>query len=327
MVGIVDAKSLDQNVYDGAATQNTGDEAPGRDHNTWLSDSLEGLKSDYPRALVHQILVFDHLEANKAVPDGVTVIPVPEKSRITTIKTVMCDLTSKLLAEMTVYAKSLQGTPSLDTPKIENETSSGTASALPPHMARQSGPSSAVGNSRSFSPPDDARAGHRMSLPVNLLSGIGSRAPTPHSRSASPATGTRTPPITFDEMKEGPEVASPSKKLSQDMKRPESQDRGLITGLGPSSLGERERIKGKARIGVVIGAMYLLAGRWPDAVKELVQSATVARSNSDYVWQAKALDYLLIVLLMYAWAGMDFRVSSPKDRSIISMQPCSCSRK
>ena len=44
-------------------------------------------------------------------------------------------------------------------------------------------------------------------------------------------------------------------------------------------------------------------------MKELIQSATIARGNSDYVWHAKAMDYILVCLLMYAWAGMDFRVS------------------
>ena len=82
----------------------------------------------------------------------------------------------------------------------------------------------------------------------------------------------------------------------------------LFKGLVQVS-SEKERIKGKGRIGTIVGALYLLAGRWPDALKELVDSATVARANSDYVWLAKALDYILVTLLMYAWAGMDFKVS------------------
>lgn len=84
------------------------------------------------------------------------------------------------------------------------------------------------------------------------------------------------------------------------------------------SLGEREKVKGKGRIGVVVGAMYLLAGRWPDAVKELVQSSTIARNSSDYLWHAKAMDFMLVCLLMYAWAGMDFRVSFQVIDAMIS---------
>ncbi len=82
-----------------------------------------------------------------------------------------------------------------------------------------------------------------------------------------------------------------------------------MQGFGAGGAGERERIKGKGRIGIVIGSLYLLAGRWPDAVKELTEGATIARANTDYLWHGKALDYLAICLVMYAWAGMEFRVS------------------
>ena len=53
----------------------------------------------------------------------------------------------------------------------------------------------------------------------------------------------------------------------------------------------------------------MLAGRWPDAVRELTENAMIARTHNDHIWHAKALDYLLVCLLMYAWAGIDFRVS------------------
>ena len=99
-------------------------------------------------------------------------------------------------------------------------------------------------------------------------------------------------------------------------------------GFGASSLGERERNKGKGRIGIVVGAMYLLAGRWPDAAKELVQSAALARASSDYLWHAKALDYILVCLLMFAWAGMDFRVSFHQiDETYLYKMTAHCDKK
>ncbi|KAI4286521.1 MAG: hypothetical protein L6R35_004230, partial [Caloplaca aegaea] len=54
--------------------------------------------------------------------------------------------------------------------------------------------------------------------------------------------------------------------------------------------------------------MYLLAGRWPDAVKETVDGATVAKANNDHLWHGKALDHLLVICLLYAWAGLDFQI-------------------
>jgi hypothetical protein len=68
----------------------------------------------------------------------------------------------------------------------------------------------------------------------------------------------------------------------------------------------KNRVKGRA--GVVVGSLFLLAGRWPDALKELVEAANNARASSDYVWHAKALETVLLTLLMFGWAGMDFQV-------------------
>lgn len=59
-----------------------------------------------------------------------------------------------------------------------------------------------------------------------------------------------------------------------------------------------------------MGSLYLMAGCWPDAVKELSDGATVAKANNDHMWHGKALDYLLVICLLYAWAGLDFRVST-----------------
>ena len=275
-----------------------------------LSRDFTGLQEEYSRALLHQVLVFDH--DSSSLPKDIYPVPSPEKSRTTTVKTVMCDLTSRLLAEMTTFAKSLQNLASLDTPRVPPGSASlnGIASSLPAHMAGLSRPGSLIENSRSSSPIDD-RLGpsHRMSMPVVMPSNTASQTPPPDSRATSPPSGARSPPRTFNEINGISANQSPPKPSSHGNSRAGSRDRMSVNGLGANSLGERERKKTKCRVGVVVGAMYLLAGRWPDAVKELVQSATVARSNSDYVWYAKAMDYILVCLLMYAWAGMEFRVS------------------
>ena len=277
---------------------------------------LDDLEADFPNALLHQLLIFDHGEIHGDFPDGVISVPSPENSRTTTVKTVMCDMTSRLLGEMTTFGKNIQNGPTLDTPKASSTSSVNDRmlSALPSHLNGSSRIGSAASRSRSFSPiGEDSRLSHRVSLPAHIPSNKTSRSVTPHSRAPSPASRSRTPPATTDEFPDAPQVppsASP-RKPSQDRPRTGSQDRESRKHRS-ESLGDREKIKAKGRIGVVIGSMYLLAGRWPDAIKELLQSASITRSNSDYVWQAKALDYLLTCLLMYAWAGMDFRVSLRK---------------
>ena len=113
-----------------------------------LSRDLDEMQQEYSRALVHQVLVFDH--DIMPLPKGIHPVPSPEKSRTTTVKTVMCDLTSRLLGEMTTYAKSLQALPSLDSPKVPSESAAlnGIGSALPAHMAGLSRPGSVIENSR-----------------------------------------------------------------------------------------------------------------------------------------------------------------------------------
>lgn len=317
VIGIVDGRQLEAEGGQYASSEEGGRGMAIRERRTFqentlesLSLSLDGMRRDFPKSILHQILVFDTEASN--LPNGVSSVPSPERSRTTTVKTVMCDLTSKLLAEMTTYAKSLQAMPSPDTPRVLSGSAApgGTVSALPAHMIGLLRPGSAAESARSFSPAEQRpEPSHRMSMPAILPSDAGPRTSTPNSRATSPPSGARAPPTSFNEMNGPSAFHSPPKSSGHSTSRTASRDRVSINGFGSGSLGERERNKGKGRIGVVVGAMYLLAGRWPDAIKELVHSATIARGSSDYVWHAKAMDYVLVCLLMYAWAGMDFHVS------------------
>jgi hypothetical protein len=55
--------------------------------------------------------------------------------------------------------------------------------------------------------------------------------------------------------------------------------------------------------------LYMCAGHWHEALKELVDGATRARAYSDHLWQAKALENIMVCLVLFAWSGMDFQVS------------------
>ena len=269
-----------------------------------LVRTLEDLLDDFPQALVHQILVFDHDES--FLPERIYAVPTSAKSKTTTIKTIMCDLTSRLLAEMSNYAKSIQNLPTLDSPRIAlRDASNGTGSALPIRMTELS----KAPNSRSHSPGGDySRPEQRSSLPANLTSRertIGSNAASPP---ASPSKSIHTPSTSLTDVTAfSPQQSHP---IARNHERADSRGRPSTGVSGAGSIGEREKNKGRGRVGIVIGALYLLAGRWPDAVKELVSSTAMVRNSSDYLWHAKALDYVLVSLLMFAWAGMDFRVSS-----------------
>jgi trafficking protein particle complex subunit 9 len=80
----------------------------------------------------------------------------------------------------------------------------------------------------------------------------------------------------------------------------------LVTKVAAS--GEKQATSSKARFQIVLGSFYLQAGRWLDALQELSNGAIAARSSGDYLWHGKALEYLLVCMLMLRWAGIHFEI-------------------
>lgn len=250
------------------------------------------LKEQYTQSLVHQLLLFDSPSANLLAnaPQNVMLVASPETSKTTTLKTVMCDITSLILAEMTDFAKNIQDLPSIASPKAVLEVNE-------------------TGRGSSFVD----RVNHRMTMPAQLPSrtsglpsqsvGSGAKAPIDRGKGS---------PTTFDEIARSIDKSSRASSVlrpgSRNGSKEHSRERMSIQAQG--SVGAHDRIKhrGKARVGMVIGSLYLQTGRWPDALKELVESAGIARANSDYLWHGKALENILLCMLLFAWAGMDFQV-------------------
>ena len=275
-----------------------------------LENVIVEIKEQYPSALVHQIFIFDYEGTELVIPSSLVPVPSPEKSKSTTIKTLMCDLSSVLLGEMNGYAKSLQALPNIETPRpftsersvTEHYVSRSYVENVPRPESRISGTS----NSRSSSPAldQDKLRQHASVLLQTPSAVVEDRQERRNSRAQT--NGHKTPPVSFDQIN-GLAGSSGSSNEKESARQP-SKDRIAVHGFGSGTVGERARNKAKGRVGLVIGSLYLLAGRWPDAVKELVESATSARAISDHVWHAKALDLILVSLLMCAWAGMDFEI-------------------
>jgi hypothetical protein len=106
------------------------------------------------------------------------------------------------------------------------------------------------------------------------------------------------------------EVSSPDPPRRPEDFRTQSADRVSITGFGSGGLNERWRNKGRSRVQIVTGSLYLQAGRWADSIRELVEGATVARSVNDHLWHGKALELILVNLILLGWAGLEFQVPS-----------------
>ncbi|KAL2785684.1 TRAPP II complex [Aspergillus keveii] len=270
---------------------NTGP-APTPDGLEQLVQELGLLQEKNPRALIHQLLIFDYDGVSKISngPDNVLWIPPPQASKATTMKTVLCDITSLVLSEMDDFARMIQSIPSIESPK---------ASSWGPHR----------GPDLRRRPTD--KLFHRMTMPAQFSTNSNGTSETPQGSSkSSPAPEDHETPTTFDEITRSIQLANRSsttlgKPSSAPSSKEHSRDRMSVSGL---SATDRTKNRIKGRSGVVIGTLFLQAGRWPDALKELVEAASNARASSDYVWHAKALESILLCLLMFAWAGMDFQI-------------------
>ncbi|KAG5301843.1 hypercellular protein HypA [Histoplasma ohiense] len=255
-----------------------------------LQQELNTLKDSHPKSLVQQLLVFDYAAVSKLVtgPDTVIWVPRPEAARSTTVKTVMCDITSRLLGELSGLAEKIQEWPTVESPK---------ASSWGPRRTPE------------VRPPVSEKLQHRMTMPAQLPGANGTSINTSDTN-FQPAE--HDSPTTFDEITRSIQVSnrvtSSIKASSKPGSKEHSRERMSAQGLVFVAASERSKSRVKGRLSIVMGALFLQAGRWPDSLKELAEGATIARANSDYIWHAKALESILQCLLMLGWAGMDFKI-------------------
>ncbi|KAI5461522.1 TRAPP II complex [Mariannaea sp. PMI_226] len=294
-----------------------------------LYQDLEDLRDEWPKALTHQVLLFDYVAfpgTEIPMPEGLIAIPPAEECKITTMKTVMCDISSLLLAEMTTLAKSFEAMTTIESPghfwganRRANGNWGGEASNGVSRRNSQFSLSQHRSNSAS-SIIDKAQV--RMSMPpVPSRSNLHSSSSTPGRPSTPVKSGLSNPPLNNEVQSPESGTSTPEYTISRSdtsETRDASQDRVSVQGFGPGGANERHRLKSKARISILIGSMYLQAGRWADSLKELAEGATGARSLNDHVWHGKALELILMNLLLLGWAGIEFQIPTvcygPTDR-------------
>ncbi|UNI18633.1 hypothetical protein JDV02_004888 [Purpureocillium takamizusanense] len=285
-----------------------------------LHQELEDLRDIYPKAFVHQVIIFDYSAPNGTkipIPEGLVTVPPPEGCKRTTMKTVMCDISSLLLAEMTTLAKSFEAMTSIESPgrysvtrHINGVAETGPNGAsrrnsqfpFPQHLSRSS---SATGVDKTHA---------RMSMPpMATRPGTGSSSSTPGRPSTPVRGGLASIPMSPEEGQSAPGSgpSSPEQKMTRsdsERSRDISRDRVSVQGFGPGGANDRWRQKGKGRTSVVIGSMYLQAGRWSDSLRELSEGAAAARSLNDHIWHGKALELIFINLLLLGWSNLEFQI-------------------
>ncbi|KAK3326267.1 TRAPP II complex [Apodospora peruviana] len=282
-----------------------------------LDQELEELRDHYHRISVHRVLIFDYLPSKEnpiPIPEGIVTIPPAEHHKRTTMKTVMCDISSLVLAEMTTLAKAYEARSFIDSPG-QGMRAGDDATGLARRNSQYAMPTGSRSTSTSGLPD---RSHVRMSMPP--VPSKGGVFPSSNSTPGRPSTpvngrsGLSNPPTTFDDITGGndsgpgsPEQtgASAERPGTAEGFRTQSHDRVSVQGFGPN---ERWRNKTKSRIQIVLGSLYLQAGRWSDSIRDLCEAATISKSINDHLWYGKALELILINLLLLGWAGIEFQI-------------------
>lgn len=163
------------------------------------------------------------------------------------------------------------------------------ANALQDHPSIESPSVTTPTSTRNGSHDLAGKAQQRMSMPL--------------SNFPSPASG--RPPNDLPQTGATP----PASKIDSGLpSRDQSRDRYSIMESTVSTSPSPRLATHKGRALVVKGAMYLQAGRWPDALKALSEGVAVLQANIDYIWHARGLEYILICMLMFVWAKVPFEI-------------------
>lgn len=296
-----------------------------------LDQELEDLRDAYPKPLVHQVLIFDYAAppgTSISMPhDGIKTVPPLDHCVRTTLKTVMCDLSSLLLAEMRTLAKSLEALPSIDSPghystsrHMNGASWSGDGGPLGPSR-RNSQHSAHHRGTRSVSAARAADTNpERMSMPPpSSHSSLNASHSTPGSPPSPPTDTSVTPHLakgsdgaqSLPNLRTStPEPRPSTPSTISDVRRDGHHDRTSVHGFGPGTATDGKRRKGKGRISIVIGSMFLQAGLWTESLKQLTEGATASKHLNDHIWHGKALELIIVNLILLAWTDRAFEVPS-----------------
>ncbi|KIW76106.1 hypothetical protein Z517_10851 [Fonsecaea pedrosoi CBS 271.37] len=77
----------------------------------------------------------------------------------------------------------------------------------------------------------------------------------------------------------------------------------------PTSIGsDQQSDTSRGRFNIIRGMFRLQCGSWTEAMNYLAEGAAIAQNGQDHLWHAKALEHLLICMLLLSWSEMSFTV-------------------
>lgn len=255
------------------------------EHRKELKAATEYLREKHPRVVHRHLLVVQGADEQLSHHvDNAIAVERPLEAGHPSLRNAITQLAARFLRELSTYVQAMQASPSIPTP----------------------GQTSKALQRTSWLRDADARSttGSGYGTPNELGSPVGEDGPSrPPSRSrGSPATS-------FDQISGAntvPSALARSESAAGRGGRASSHDRMPIQGFGTGGSQEKSKKRGKARVGIVVGATYMMSGMWKESLQILVEHTTQARALQDHLWHAKGMENILACLLLHAWAGLDF---------------------
>lgn len=261
-----------------------------------LQDASTHISKVHPRIVDKELIVLgvpgdSHTEA--AARENVVYIDREPQIDSNSLQYGIRKISARFLRELSTYTQAMQVSPSIQTPGQTARSLQRSASQR--DSERRPGSSTSGQSTPTPSQSNDA---------MSPVSDSGSRPP-PWSRS-SPATSFDQIHNTSAGLARSDSRASARGKAAP---RASSQDRVAVQGFGSSSSQDKLK-RGKARVGLVVGSIYMMAGQWSEALKMLTEHTNKARLLGDHIWHGKGLENIVVCLLLHSWGGMEFQIPS-----------------
>ncbi|GAB7365384.1 hypothetical protein MBLNU230_g6462t1 [Neophaeotheca triangularis] len=266
-------------VIDGQISQD-GQEREG------FEGAAEYLRDKHPRVVHRQLLVLDPV-TDAPTPPGAIAVARADHNADRALKTAICELSSRFLVELSTYAKAMQASPSIPTPGQ-------TARRIQRTTSLRDG---------------DRRPTSGTETPTSPQGDDGSRPSSRGQGSPAPATSFTS----FDQMSHRsstPTALTSSEGRAKSSTRESSKDRVSVQGFGTGLSADKTRKRGKARVGIVVGTIHMIAGQWREALHLLVEHTNTCRTLSDQLWYAKGLENIVVCLLLHSWSGLEYQIPS-----------------
>ena len=252
------------------------------------------LRDRHPRVVHRQLLILEDAETpSDPAEDNAIRVSNAATPGDEALKDAVCRISARFLRELSTYTRAMQASPSVQTPGQTARSLQRTTSQRE-HDKR---PSSGYGTPTKSTEPIS---------PVETSGGM----KLPPSDRGSPATS-------FDQIASANNIPgedsrsdSRASNKSKHTRRASSQDRVPVQGFGSGTSQDKLKQRGKARVGIVIGSLYMTAGQWSEGLRILVENTNKARSLADHIWHGKGMENIVVCLLLHSWAGLEFQIPS-----------------